>query len=406
MSIYIGIDWSEDKHDVVFLNEAGAILGQLTMAHTLDGLRNLEKTREYLGVSRAECWVGLETAHNLVIDFLWEQGYEQVYVIAPNVIKSCRGRFGQSGARTDRHDGRLIADVVRTDRARLQPWQPDRGLTRHMRAKVGLLIHLSRNCIRWSNRLRAVLLRYYPAGLVAFGNLTSQISLRFLISYPTPQAVASLSWTEFERFAHQHSYNHTKQLPGYFARLKHPYPEASPDTILAYQDEAILLAQILLQLVQAKNRTLSELQALFAQHPDHDIFSSLPGTGQFLAPALLTKFGDHRPRFPSPAGLQALAGTCPVTDQSGKRRLVKFRFSCDRQFRWIAHEWARSSLSQSVWANAYWQQIRPRCHSDQHAYRCLANRWLAIAWKLWHSGQTYDETYHLQQRMQRSKPRP
>lgn len=406
MGIYIGIDWSEDKHDVVFLNEAGAIIGQLSMAHTLDGLQNLEKTRQYLGVSRAECWVALETAHNLVIDFLWEQGYSQVYVIPPSVIKSCRGRFGQSGARTDRHDGRLIADVLRTDRARLQPWQPDSALTRQMRAKVSLLIHLTRQCTRWSNRLRAVLLRYYPAGLGAFGNLTSQISLRFLLTYSSPQAVARLTWTEFEGFAQQHGYSHGKQLPAYFARLKQPYPEASPDTILAYQDEAVLLAQTLLHLVQAKNRTLSELQALFDGHPDRDIFSSLPGTGKFLAPALLTKFGDHRQRFAAAASVQALAGTCPVTDQSGKRKLIKFRLGCDREFRWIVQQWARSSLSQSVWANAYWQQIRPHCHSDNHAYRCLGNRWLAIAWKLWQSGQTYDETYHLQQRAQRSKPRP
>lgn len=406
MSIYIGIDWSEDKHDVVFLNEAGAIMGQLTMAHSLTGLQNLEKTRQYLGVSRDECWVALETAHNLVIDFLWEQGYRQVYVIPPSVIKSCRGRFGQSGARSGRHDGRLIADVLRTDRVRLQPWQPDSALTRQMRAKVSLLIHLTRQCTRWSNRLRAVLLRYYPAGLVAFGNLTSQISLHFLMTYTTPQAVACLSWPEFEVFAQQHGYSHGKQLPRYFARLKQPYPEASPDTILAYQAEAVLLAQTLLHLVQAKNRTLTELQTLFEQHPDRNIFGSLPGTGKFLAPALLTKFGDHRQRFATAASVQALAGTCPVTDQSGKRKLVKFRVGCDRQFRWLVQQWARSSLSQSIWANAYWQQIRPRCHSDNHAYRCLGNRWLAIAWKLWHTGQIYDETYHLQQRAQRSKPRP
>lgn len=406
MSIYIGIDWSEAKHDVVFLNEAGATMAQLTMAHTLEGLGNLEKTRQYLGVSREECWVALETAHNLVIDFLWEQGYRQVYVIPPSVIKSCRGRFGQSGARTDRHDGRLIADVLRTDRPRLQVWQPDSALTRQMRAKVGLLIHLSRNCTRWSNRLRAVLLRYYPAGLVAFGNLSSQISLRFLLTYPTPQAAANLTWTEFESFAQQQGYSHRQQLPTYFARLQQPYPEANPETILAYQDEAVLLAQTLLHLVQAKNRTLTELQSLFDRHPDQEIFASLPGTGKFLAPALLTKFGDHRQRFTTAASVQALAGTCPVTDQSGKRKLVKFRVGCDREFRWIVQQWARSSLAQSIWANAYWQQIRPRCHSDNHAYRCLGNRWLAIAWKLWQSGQTYDETYHLQQRAQRSKPRP
>jgi hypothetical protein len=37
MSVYIGIDWSEQKHDVVFLNEAGVIIGQLTMSHTQKG---------------------------------------------------------------------------------------------------------------------------------------------------------------------------------------------------------------------------------------------------------------------------------------------------------------------------------------------------------------------------------
>ena len=40
-----------------------------------------------------------------------------------------------------------------------------------------------------------------------------------------------------------------------------------------------------------------------------------------------------------------------------------------------------------------------------HAYRCLANRWLAIAWKLWQARVPYDEDYHLQQRAAHSKPR-
>lgn len=405
MATYIGIDWSEQKHDVVFLNEAGAILGQMTMSHSVQGLQNLEKTRQYLGVSRTECLVGLETAHNLVIDFLWAQGYPQVYVIPPSVIKSCRGRYGQSGARTDRQDGRLIADVLRTDRARLYPWKPDDVLTRQMGAKVSLLHHVTRSSVRWSNRLRAVLLRYYPAALKVFKSLKHYISLHFIIAYNTPQAADRLSWADFETFARRHGYSHPKKLPACFARLQQDYPEASPETILIYQDEAVLLARTLLVLLQAKKRLLAELEALFERHPDRAIFASLPGAGRFLAPALLTKFGDDRKRFPTAASVQALAGTCPVTEQSGKRRLVKFRRGCDHEFRWIAQQWAIRSLSQSVWANAYWHQIRPHCASDTHAYRCLANRWLAIAWKLWQTHQTYDETYHLQQRAQRSKPR-
>jgi hypothetical protein len=51
MRIYIGIDWSEQKHDVTLLNEQGAILGQLTMAHTPEGLLKLEEARQQVGVA-------------------------------------------------------------------------------------------------------------------------------------------------------------------------------------------------------------------------------------------------------------------------------------------------------------------------------------------------------------------
>jgi hypothetical protein len=249
-----------------------------------------------------------------------------------------------------------------------------------------------------------VLLRYYPAAVGLFSKLSAQIALHFLISYNTPQAAAALTWAEFKAFAHQHGYRQSKKLPACFARLQRPQPEAGPETVLVYQDEVPLLARSLLTTVQAKNQVLSQLSTLFEQHPDQFIFSSLPGAGKLLAPALLVKFGDDRARFPTPAAVQALAGTCPVTDASGKRRVIKFRRGCDRQFRHIVQQWSRRSLDASVWANAYWQQVRPRCNSDNHAFRCLGNRWLAVAWKLWQTDQAYDETYHLQQRTLRSKP--
>lgn len=307
MPVYIGIDWSEKKHDVVFLNEAGAMVAQLSMSHSPEGLLNLEKTRQYAGLEIQECWVALETAHTLVIDFLWSRGYQQVYVIPPSVIKSCRGRYGSSGARTDRKDGRLIADVLRTDRARLHPWRPDSLLTRQLRAKVSLINHLTRSIVRLSNRLRAVLLRSYPVAVDVFSSLTVQTVLQFLQRYPTPEHAASLTFAEFEAFARQQGYRRQPLLGDCFARLQRSYPQASPDTVLVYQDEVPLLANSLLTMVQAKQQTVSELEALFKQHPDRAIFASLPGTGKFLAPALLAKFGDDRDRFPTPASLQAMA---------------------------------------------------------------------------------------------------
>ncbi len=122
-----------------------------------------------------------------------------------------------------------------------------------------------------------------------------------------------------------------------------------------YQEEAVQLATLLLSVVQAKQAALRQAQELFCQHPDHQVFAGLPGAGELLAPALLAKFGDDRKRFPRPASVQAVAGTCPVTDQSGKRKVIKFRHACDREFRAIVQQWARLSLGESTWGASVFQ---------------------------------------------------
>jgi len=404
MSIYIGIDWSQSKHDVAFVNESGRVVAAMTIPHTPKGLRQFDDVRQQFAVAASECPVALETAHNLIIDFLWTRAYNQVYVVPPTVVKSCRGRYRQSGARTDQHDAYLLANLLRTDRERLHLWRPDSVLTCQMRAKVSLYRYVTRTCTQQANRLRAVLLRYYPAALDVFSGLNVQITLEFIRTYPTPQAATDLTWAEFQAFATDHRYPRPKQLPTCFANLQNAYPEAVPETIQVYQEEAVLLATLLLQSLQTKQATKRALKGLFRQHPDQAIFASLPGVGDYLAPALLVKFGEDRQRFPTSGSAQALAGTCPVTESSGKRKVIKFRRGCDREFRDVAQQWARCSVSESAWAAAYLEQLRMRGASENHAHRCLANRWLAIAWKLWQTHQCYDASYHLQQCALRRQP--
>ena len=187
MNVYMGIDWSQDKHDVAFMNAAGAIIARLTIPHQPEGFRKLEATRQQLGVTTEECLVGLETAHNLLLDYLWGRGYSQVYVIPPFVVKSSRGRYTNSGAHDDSKDAQLLADLLRTDLARLQPWRPDSKLTMQIRAKIGFVNNLTHSANRVSNRLRAVLLRYYPLALELFSGLKIPTTLAFINAYNTPQ---------------------------------------------------------------------------------------------------------------------------------------------------------------------------------------------------------------------------
>jgi hypothetical protein len=60
-------------------------------------------------------------------------------------------------------------------------------------------------------------------------------------------------------------------------------------------------------------------------------------------------------------------------------------------------QFAKESTQQAEWAAAYFAEARARGHSKSHAYRCLANRWLGIIWKLWQDRVPYDAVYHLQQ---------
>lgn len=406
MSVYLGIDWSQSKHDAAFVNQAGACLAQLTIPHTPEGFLKLDETRMQLGIEPSDCVVGLETAHNVLVDFLWGRGYGQIYVVPPNVVKTNRSRYRQSGAQSDPSDAQVLADVLRTDCGRLYPWFPDSLLTRQIRAMVSLIGFLTRTIGALSNRLSSVLLRYHPATLEVFNSLTSAITLAFLQAYPTPEEAAKLTWSEFQAFGRAHRYPSSRHLARAFARLQGPHPQASPETIRVYQAEALMLAGLLRQTLEQKKTALGKLTELFNQHPDREIFGSLPGAGEYLAPALLAQFGDDHRRFPTAASVQSLAGTCPVTRSSGKRRLVRFRYACDQEFRQIAQQWARASLRTSAWAWAYYSQVRPRCRSANQAYRRLANRWLCVAWKLWQTHQPYDETHHHQERILRSQPTP
>jgi hypothetical protein len=43
MKVYIGIDWSENKHDICFLDERGEVLRVQEIPHTIAGFRQLDQ---------------------------------------------------------------------------------------------------------------------------------------------------------------------------------------------------------------------------------------------------------------------------------------------------------------------------------------------------------------------------
>jgi len=250
----------------------------------------------------------------------------------------------------------------------LHRWRADGLIIRHLRSKVSLLDFLTKEIRRLSNRLGAVLARYYPAARHVFHDFASPLAWQFLQAYPTPQAATSLRRQAFGEFARAHGYRQAdKLLSAAYARLQAAYPATSSTIVVAYQEEALFLAPHVLAAIDQKKPEIARLLALFEHHGDHERFASLPGTGDFLAPARLATFGDDRERFASAASLQSLAGSCALTEQSGKGRRVVFRQACDHELRQIAQPWAKASVSQSSWANTDWHSLREHSRSSSHA---------------------------------------
>lgn len=395
--LLIGIDQSQQKHDVCLMNEPGRQLARFEIAHDVRGFERLHQERQKLQVVPQECLVALESGHSLLVDYLLDQNYP-VYVIPGKAVDRYRDRHRQSRSSSDKSDAVVLAEVLRTDRHLYTPWHADQPITRQIGSLVKLVHDLQRSIICFTNRLRSLLWRYYPIAAELFSDLDQQISLHFIQAYPTPQEAKQLTEAQFTAFCRTHHYHRSALITRRHGQLLNAELFASSEVAAAYAAQAQALARVSYALVQERDQAQKQLTHAFDQHPDQHIFASLPGAGPFLAPALLSKFGDCRARFPTSAVAQAIAGTCPVTIQSGKKRRVYFRHACDKEFRCYAVQFARCSIHESPWAAAYFQDVRPRYEKASQAYRCLANRWMTIIWRLWTDSIEYDEAIHLRNR--------
>jgi transposase len=398
--LLIGIDQSPERHVVCIIEPDGRQLARLSVPYSADGFHQLHEQCQMLGVPPGECLVALESDHSLVVDYLFDHSYP-VYVVPGKAVDRYRDRHRQSGSISDAADASVLANILRTDRHLYTPWEADRPITRQIRSQVKLVMNLKRMVVRLSNQLRNLLWRYYPLAADLFSGLDTQIGLRFIEAYPTPQAGLGLTRKQFTTFCRTHQYRRSDLIVRRYGQLLSAQTYATPEVAEAYAGQAQALAQVLQVLVAHRYQAEQELTRCFQRHPDAHIFASLPGAGDLLAPALLSKFRDCRHRFPTAAVAQAIAGTSPVTKQSGKKRRVQFRRACDRDFRYFATQFARSSVKQAPWAAAYFAMVRPRCDKASQAYRCLANRWIAIIWRLWTDRVEYDEAIHLRNRLAR-----
>lgn len=387
---FAGFDWAKDHHDAVILDRQGATVQSVRFAHTAEGWaqwRELIKAYPALGVA-------IETNQGAAVDQLLQNPL-RVYPMQPKAAERYRDRHRPSGSKTDQHDAWAFADALRVDGQHWRPLAPEDPLTEELRLLCRDEVELITQRTALVNQLQQALYEYYPAALEAFDDWTAAYTWDFVVAYPTPEQLVKAGKGKWEKFLHRHKLwrpQTAEQRLEIFARA-HQFCGTAAVT-RAKSRLAVSTAKVLQRLQQQLEEYRGAIEQLFARHPDHDLFGSLPGAAEKLAPRLLSEMGSDRQEYPDPQALQCMAGTAPVSFESGQTRRAKIRWHCNRHLRHAVHLWSDCSRKYCAWAQAYYRAQREKGKSHACALRCLGQRWLKILWKMWQSRQTYDENRH------------
>jgi hypothetical protein len=173
MRLFIGDDWAEDHHDIEVMSEAGRVLAKARLPGGVAGMARLhELTGQHLGeaAADAEVVIGTGTGRGPWVAALVAAGYT-VFPVNPLRASRYRERHGVSGARSDKGDSHMPADMVRADSRQLRPAAGDTAEAGAIKVVARTHKMLIWERARGVQRLRHQLREYFPASLQAFEDL-------------------------------------------------------------------------------------------------------------------------------------------------------------------------------------------------------------------------------------------
>jgi hypothetical protein len=379
MTVFIGDDWAEDHHDVHLMDDDGKKLASRRLPEGLDGIRVFHELVADHIADPGDVVVGIETDRGLWVTALVAAGY-QVYAINPLAASRYRDRHNVGGAKSDAGDAKMLADLVRTDRHnhRLIAGDTPEAEAIRVMARGHQNLIWTRN--RQTNALRSALREYYPAALAVFADLADRDCLAVLAKAPTPAAGAGLTIGQIQaalrRGGRQRNIERRAgEIQTALRTAQLAAPAAVADAFAATTRAAVaIIAELNRQIVQLE----ATLTTSFEQHPDSDIYHSLPGFGVVLGARALGEFGDDPNRYANPKSRRNYAGTSPLTIASGKKKAVLARHVRNRRLYDALDQAAFCALTQSPGCRAFYGQHRAVGDLHHQALRALANRLVSI----------------------------
>jgi len=390
-TFYAGVDWGEEHHQLCVVDDRGQRRAQEQVSHDVTGLARLRSQLLRFGPGLP---VAIERSEGLLVEHLQAHGHP-VYPVSPRIAARARERYKVASVKDDRFDAYVLADTLRFEHQGWRPLSVPSPVLAEIKALTRDRDRLLETQQAIESQLRMILESYHPAPARLFSSVDRQITLSFVLDYPTPATASRVKATRMSGFLTRHHYTGRTSGQVLAERMRANLLTGSAGTVagksFSAQSYARLLGLLNSQLAEYDDAIASAV----SEHPDAPIFASFPGVGPVLTGILLAEIGEDRGRYPDPAVLLAEAGLAPVTRASGRSHIVRFRYAANAHLREACMWWAFNSMKTSPWAAAAFKQAREDRKQHYHrALRGLAARWTRILWRCWQDGATYDPHRH------------
>ncbi|MYE61457.1 MAG: IS110 family transposase [Candidatus Dadabacteria bacterium] len=393
MALYVGDDWSEDRHDVHLMNEAGERLAARRLPEGVEGIAALHGLVAEHALGPGEVVVGIETDRGPWVAALVAAGYH-VYAVNPRAVARYRERHHVGGGKSDAGDAKVLADLVRTDRHNHREVAGDTAEAGAVRILARAHQQLIRDRVRVTNRLRNALREYFPAALQAFPNLAHSDAVGVLAKAPGPREAARLTLPQLRAALRRGG--RQRNLERRAAEVRAALRAKQLDVLAAASRAFAATTRAAVAQIEAINRQIAELEAelesSLEEHPDAEIYRSMPGLGAVLGARVLGEFGDDPERYESAKSRRNYAGTSPLTVASGRKHTVRARFVRNRRLSDAVDRWAMCSLRASPGCRAFYDRRRAVGDLHHQALRALGNRLVGYLHGCLRARTLYDET--------------
>lgn len=388
--LWAGVDAGKRVHHCVVVDDAGTVVLSRKVDNDEHELLDLIAAVLDLAGDGELCWATDLTDGGAALLHALLAAHGQPVVYLPGRIVYHAAATYRGDGKTDAKDARIIADQARM-RSDLQPRPMVCPIATDLRLLTSHRLDVVHDRVRAINRLRAVLLEYFPSLERAFDYSKNKAALVLLSHYSTPQALRRVGPTRLAAWLAARGCRNSSSVAKKAVSAAH----AQATTLPAEAVGAILVPKLAAAIAAIDDDLASIDTAItdrLARHPAAANLLTLPGFGPVLAATFLGQIGGNLDGFDNADRLACLAGLAPVPRDSGRisgnlHRPRRF----NRRLLRTCYLASLSSLKNSPASRTFYDRKRGQGKSHKQALIALARRRINVIWAMLRDNTPYHE---------------